>query len=161
VEKIKGRREETQKLIAAAEAYFSEFALFSLPPEIELRARPELYVMVIYIPEHNDFKELRKEVEQLIRGSDNEKDVLFLGWKIRKLFEDYSFNLPLPQARAALKWNDEFVVLEVSQTLKKEGKTGLRIRRQKYLQGLTTAWVREYDPERGLIGSYEREYYIV
>lgn len=152
VEEIKRREDEIQRIRAAAEAYFSEFSLFSLPPEIELRARPELYVTAVWVPSCGEFRELKEQVKQFSRSSDNSKDIEASPQEIRKLFEDYSFNLPLRQARAVL-----FIVLEISHTLKKEGKTGVRIRRQDYLPGLTTALVKEYDSERGLIRNNERE----
>jgi hypothetical protein len=158
VEEIKRREDEIQRIRAAAEAYFSEFSLFSLPPEIELRARPELYVTAVWVPSCGEFRELKEQVKQFSRSSDNSKDIEASPQEIRKLFEDYSFNLPLRQARAVLKWDDKkFIVLEISHTLKKEGKTGVRIRRQDYLPGLTTALVKEYDSERGLIRNNERE----
>ncbi|HWP46854.1 MAG TPA: hypothetical protein VNM22_06800 [Candidatus Limnocylindrales bacterium] len=158
VEEIKKRENEIQRILAAAEAYFSEFSLFSLPPEIELRARPELYVTAVWVPSCEEFRELREQIEQFSKGSDNSKDVEASPQEIRKLFEDYSFNLPLRQAHAVLKWDDKkFIVLEVSQTLKREGKIEVRIRKQDYLSGLTTALVKEYDSEMGLIGNHERE----
>lgn len=91
-------------LLIQAELYFDELRLFALPPEFELRVRPELYA-TLFVPT----RELVDLIKDEAKKNWNEKtDVRRLDLRIK----DNSFNVSISWLRSKLDQNKELLLGE-------------------------------------------------
>ena len=89
-------------LLIQTELYFDELRLFSLPPEFELRVRPELYV-TLFVPPLEFIDVIKKEAEK----SWNEKtDVRNFNLRVKS----NSFNVSVSWIRSKLDQNKELLL---------------------------------------------------
>jgi len=123
-------------LLIQADLYFDELRLFSLPPEYELRVRPELYV-TLFVPSHDSIDKIKKEANE--RDWSKKSHLRDLGFNIK----DNSFNVSVSWIRQKLE-NQKDLLLKVNNKYICLDERFDRDRRQKIFGFSTCSWIEPY-----------------
>lgn len=162
------RVQRVRQFEAAAGTYLAELAPFSLPPEgIEINARPDFYVTVVFLPDDPSWADARACLDALLEGKgQNGTHVLNIGaGKVATLFEEFALNLNytlvrIPdkdghwQVRQELAFGEHVVLLESrwDRTNRSTVQWLLRVQpRTSWIVPLSTLLISSYNSSLGLV----------
>ncbi len=104
-------------LILQAELYFDELRLFSLPPEYELRVRPELYT-TLFVPPKDAVDTIKREAEE--KDTKKKTDIKKLNFKIKNNSFNVSYSWLRNRENVLIRINGKYICID---EFKKDEKT--------------------------------------
>ncbi len=134
-EVYKGIEISEHSLLIQADLYFDELRLFSLPPEYELRVRPELYV-TLFVPPHDSIDKITEEAKIDWSKKSHLGD---LGFNIK----DNSFNVSVSWIRQKLENQKDLLLKVNNKYVCLDGRFD-GDRRQKIFGFSTCSWIEPY-----------------